>query len=85
MGIRGRALRVGEPAFTDYNGPGQMTRVTIIEADYTRRHGHSQSGTMFRTRPLLRNCTAESWIDSEWFEPAPSLPQTEDMFEDGVA
>lgn len=71
----------GQDALTDYNGPGPMTRVMIVEADYTRRHGHSQSGTLFRVMPPLRNGTANSWYDADWFEPAPPFPKTVDIFE----
>ena len=81
MGMRGRGLRVGQDALTDYNGPGPMARVTIVEADYTRRNGHSQSGTLFRVRPALKNGTEQSWYDADWFEPAPPLPTTADIFE----
>jgi hypothetical protein len=80
MGIRGCTLRVGDDALTDYNGAGTTTRVTIIEADYTRRHGHSQSGIQFRVRGRLKNCTERDWIDSEWFEPAPREPQTGELW-----
>ena len=80
VGIRGRTLRVGDDALTDYNGPGTTTLVTIIAADYTRRHGHSQSGIQFQVRGKLKNCTERDWIDSEWFEPAPRLPQPGDLW-----
>ena len=73
-------MRVGQDALTDYNGSG-MTRVEIVEADYTRRHGHSQSGILFRVAPPLKNGTTQSWYDADWFEPAPELPKTADIFE----
>lgn len=85
MGIRGRSLRVGDDAMTDFNGAGTSTRVTIIEADYTRRHGYSQSGITFRVRGKLRNTTESDWIDAEWFEPAPPLPATADLWPDAAS
>ena len=68
--VRGRMLQPGDFALTDYNGPGPMTRVEILERDDKRLHGHSQSGVMFRVRPNLRNGTNASWYDADWFEPA---------------
>ncbi len=73
MGVAGRALTVGDWAVTDYNGPGPMARVQIVAEDRARLYGHSQSGIMFRVRPLLKNGTAESWYCADWFEPAPAL------------
>ena len=73
-----RGLRVGQDALTRYNGP--LTRVTIIEIDYTHRHGHSQSGIMFRVDPPLKHGDAQTWYDADWFEPAPALPTQPDMF-----
>ena len=69
---RGRNLQVGDEALTDYNGPGPLARVTIIERDDKRLHGHSQSGIMFRVTPSLRNGNGASWYDADWFEPAPN-------------
>lgn len=80
MSIRGRELKVGDEAVTDYNGPGPMARVRIVEADYTRRHGHSQSGVLFRVAPPLKNGTAQCWYDADWFEPAPPLLKTADLW-----
>lgn len=73
---RGRNLQVGDEALTDYNGPGPLARVRIIERDDKRRHGHSQSGIMFRVTPSLRNGNGASWYDADWFEPAPNLNST---------
>ncbi len=70
MGIRGRDLQTGDFALTDYNGPGPLAKVEILERDDKRLHGHSQSGVMFRVRPNLRNGTNASWYDADWFEPA---------------
>ena len=65
-------LQPGDMALTDYNGPGPMTKVEILERDDKRLHGHSQSGVMFRVRPILRNGTNASWYDADWFEPVPA-------------
>ena len=66
---RGRLLNVGDYALTDYNGPGPLFKVQIIERDDKRKNGNSQSGIMFRVYPLLRNGTGASWYDADWFEP----------------
>ena len=81
MGICGRALKVGDDAVTEFNMSGPLARVRIAEADYTWRHGHSQSGTMFRVTPPLKNGTLESWYDADWFEPASPTPKTGSLFE----
>ena len=73
---KGRNLMVGDQAVTDYNGPGPMVRVTIVERDDRRLHGHSQSGIMFRVTPNLRNGNRASWYDADWFEPAPNVELT---------
>ena len=70
--MRGRMLQPGDMALTDYNGPGPITKVEILERDDNRLHGHSQSGVMFRVRPILRNGTNASWYDADWFEPVPA-------------
>ena len=71
MSKAGRALRVGDDAVTDYNGPGSMTRVQIIERDDQRLYGRSQSGVMFRVTPILRYGTSGTWYDADWFDPVP--------------
>lgn len=63
----GRKLVAGDYAMTDYNGGG-MVRVRIVERDDSRKRGASQSGILFRVYPFLRNGTAESWYDADWFE-----------------
>ena len=68
MSRQGRALQPGEFAVTDFNGPGPMVRVEVMARRETRG---SQSGVQFLVRPALRNSTAQSWIDADWFEPAP--------------
>lgn len=68
---RGRSLQIGDEALTDYNGPGRLEKVRIIDRDDKRQHGHCQSGIMFRVAPNLRNGSNESWYDADWFEPAP--------------
>lgn len=65
---QGRALQPGEFAVTDFNGHGAMTRVEIMAR---RERRGSQSGIQFLVRPALRNSTLQSWIDADWFEPAP--------------
>lgn len=67
---RGRQLQPGDDALTDFNGRGTLVRVRIVERDDQRRHGHSQSGIMFRVHPPLKYGTAASWYDADWFEPA---------------
>ena len=69
MSLGGRYLHVGDYALTDFNGPGPMTRVQIIDEDRERKHGHSQSGVMFRVTPNLRNGGPDHWYDAYWFEP----------------
>lgn len=73
--MRGRDLQVGDEAYTDYNGPGPMTRVRIVDVDRDRRHGHSQTGVMFRVTPNLRNGGPDHWYDSGWFEPVPATQE----------
>lgn len=70
---RGRYLQVGDEALTDYNGPGPLTRVTIVDRDDTRKRGHSKSGILFRVAPNLRNGGASTWYDADWFEPVPNV------------
>ena len=76
MGAASRQLDVGDWAVTDYNTRGgwpmrnaPMVEVQIVAVDRHRTHGHSQSGVMFQVRPMLKNGTAESWYDADWFEP----------------
>lgn len=69
--MRGRFLQPGDEALTDYNGPGPLARVRIVERDDTRTHGHSQSGILFRVSPPLKHGTAANWYDADWFEPVP--------------
>ena len=73
MSKAGRALRPGDWALTDYNGPGPMARVQIVDEDRTRAHGHSQSGLLFRVQPLLKHGTPDSWYCADWFEPVPQM------------
>jgi len=74
---RGRNLQAGDEALTDFNGPGPLVRVRIVERDDKRLHGHSQSGIMFRvTPPILRNGNGASWYDADWFEPVPNAEVT---------
>ena len=68
----GIALQPGDQALTDFNGPGPRTTVTIIERDDRRRHGHSQTGVMFRLVPSLRHGTHQTWVCADWFEPFPN-------------
>jgi len=75
---RGRGLQIGDCALTDYNGPGPLTKVMIIDRDDSRRHGHSQSGIMFRVSPVLRNGDGMTWYDADWFEPVPNAQVTGD-------
>lgn len=65
---RGRDLKVGDFALTDFNGPGRLTRVKIVE----RSLGQCQSGIMFRVEPFLKHGTSDSWYCADWFEPAPA-------------
>lgn len=67
----GRTLQPGDEALTDYNGPGPLARVRIVERDDTRTHGHSQSGILFRVSPPLKHGTATTWYDADWFEQTP--------------
>lgn len=62
-----RTLSVGDFAVTDYNGGG-LVRVQIIDKDDSRKNGASQSGILFRVSPSLKNGTADSWYDADWFE-----------------
>jgi hypothetical protein len=73
MGIRGRSLQVGDSATTDYDDRGPA-HVRIVERSDDRRHGHSQSGIMFRVHPTLRLGNAGSWYDADWFEPENAEP-----------
>ena len=70
MSKDGRLLQIGDSAKTDYNG--SWSAVSIIDRDDTRKRGHSQSGILFRVNPPLRNGTAQSWYDADWFEPTAS-------------
>lgn len=66
----GRLLQVGDKAVTDFNGHGTITHVEIINrADGTT----SQSGITFQVSPKLKNSSEYSWIDADWFEPAPNV------------
>ena len=76
MSARGRKLQVGDKALTDYNGDG-LTIVTIVEREDTRKHGHSQSGILFRVYPFLKHGTLKSWYDADWFEPVPNEAGTD--------
>jgi hypothetical protein len=61
---RGRSTEfgVGDQVFTDFNG--SPTRHTIID----KKTGQAcQTGTTFRVQPPVRNCTANTWLDSAWF------------------
>lgn len=61
-----RALKVGDYATTDFNGPGSKTRVQIV----ARLDGSvGQSRVSFKVRPALNNSTPDCWIDADWFEP----------------
>ena len=73
MSKAGRSLHTGDWALTDYNGPGPMERVQIVDEDRTRAHGHSQSGVLFKVQPLLKHGTADSWYCADWFEPVPQM------------
>jgi hypothetical protein len=67
MSKASRKLQPGDWAVTDYNGRG-MTLVKIItRTDNTR----SQSSVLFTVEPALKNCTAQTLLDADWFEPAP--------------
>ena len=66
MSKAGRKLQVGDEALTDFNGPGALTLVKIVER-FTETK--SQSGVCFRVRPLLKNCDEFSRFDADWFEP----------------
>ena len=66
MSKAGRKLQVGDEALTDFNGPGGLTLVKIVER-FTETK--SQSGICFRVRPLLKNCDEFSRLDADWFEP----------------
>ena len=68
----GIVLQPGDQALTDFNGPGSRTKVRIIERDDRRRHGHSQTGVMFRVVPILRHGTNQTWYCADWFEPLPN-------------
>ena len=65
MSADSRKLNVGDFALTDYNGR-PLKRVQIIERIDNVNSG---SRTMFRVQPPLRNGTAQSWYDADWFEP----------------
>ena len=68
MSKAGRKLQVGDEALTDFNGPGGLTLVKIVERFTNTK---SQSGVCFRVRPLLKNCDELSRFDADWFMPAP--------------
>ena len=74
MSQASRKLEAGAWVVTDYNGPGPMARVQIVDVDRERKNGHSQSGVMFRVFPLLKHGTPESWYCSDWFEPSHPMP-----------
>jgi len=64
--ISARHLQPGDFALTDFNKGA--TRVRIV----ARRDGQrSQSGVMFQVDPPMRNHGPATWIDADWFEPAP--------------
>jgi len=67
--MRGRSLQPGDMALTDFNGPGPLTRVKILDR---RQFRGSQSGISFRIYPFLKGGSADTWYDADWFEPAPS-------------
>lgn len=64
--MTGRNLQPGDYATTDFNGPGPMTRVRIVERLDRRA---CQSGVLFRVDPPLRNGTLDTWYDADWFQP----------------
>ena len=66
MSKAGRKLQVGDEALTDFNGPGGLTLVKIVERF---AEANSQSRICFRVWPLLKNCDERSKLDADWFEP----------------
>ena len=66
MSKASRKLQVGDDALTDFNGPGGLTLVKIVER-FTE--ANSQSRICFRVWPLLKNCDESSKLDADWFEP----------------
>ena len=66
MSKASRKLQVGDDALTDFNGPGGLTLVKIVEL-FTE--ANSQSRICFRVWPLLKNCDESSKLDADWFEP----------------
>lgn len=70
MSVLGRNLQIGDDALTDFNGK-ELTKVKIIDKDCSRKHGHSQSGTMFRVSPPLKHGSISTWYDADWFMPTP--------------
>ena len=68
MSKASRKLQVGDDALTDFNGPGGLTLVNIVER-FTETN--SQSGICFRVRPLLKNCDKFARLDADWFTPVP--------------
>ena len=66
MRTSGRTLQPGDYAMTDFNGPGTMTRVKILDR---REFRGSQSGISFLIYPFLKNGSANTWYDADWFEP----------------
>lgn len=64
MSIRGRKLKPGDEATTDYNG--KITVVRIMEKMNSRG---CQSGILFRVYPQLNNNDAMAWYDADWFSP----------------
>jgi hypothetical protein len=64
----GRQLKAGDEALTDFNGRG-LTLVKIVDRAEGR---NSQSGICYRVTPNLKGCDKQSWIDADWFDPAPA-------------
>ena len=73
MSKDGRILQIGDVAKTDYNGSWSV--VSIIDRDDTRKRGYSHGGILFRVNPVLRNGTAQTWYDADWFVPKASDQQ----------
>ena len=68
MSKLGRTLEVGDYALTDFNGGGVMTKVEIVERKEV--NSGSQSGVLFKVKPILRNGSEDSWYDADWFSPS---------------
>jgi|LakMenE18May11ns_1017448.scaffolds.fasta_scaffold9641623_2 hypothetical protein len=67
MSAESRLLNIGDFAFTDYNHRGKFERVQIVDVDRQCKHGHSQSGVMFKVIPLLKHGTLDCWYCADWF------------------